>query len=341
MLLHTTSYARAGLLGNPSDGYYGKTIAFAFEDFSATVTMYESPELQILPGEVDDSLFESVDALVDEVARFGYYGGLRLLKATTKVFVNYCQEHGIVLPKRNFTARYSSTIPRLVGLGGSSAICTAMFRSLMTFYEVEISPEMIPTLCWQAESRELDIHCGLQDRVVQVYGGTVFMDFEEEHFEAEGHGRYAAIDIASLPFIYLAYDPQRAEFSGKYHARLHVLFEENKADIVNAMTEFANLAQQGYELLKAGITKGLAELINANFDLRNSVFSVREENARMVMEARKSGASAKFAGSGGTIVGTYDDERMYRRLVADLGEIGCSVIRPCIAPANYALTAVD
>ncbi|MBT3374746.1 MAG: GHMP kinase [Lentisphaerae bacterium] len=333
MLLTTTSHARAGLLGNPSDGYFGKTIAFAFGDFAVTVTMYESPELQLVPGVVDDSIFADVDALISEVNRFGYYGGIRLLKATIRVFVEYCQEHGIALPPRNFTARYTSSIPRLVGLGGSSAICTAMFRSLMAFYEVDIPLEMIPTLCWQAERRELGIHCGLQDRVIQMYGGTVFMDFEEKAFTTEGHGRYVPVDVSALPSIYLAYDPERAEFSGKYHSRLHVLFEENRADIVSAMAEFADLAQQGFDLLRAGKTEGIPELINANFDLRNRVFSVREENAHMVFQARKSGASAKFAGSGGAIVGTYEDEEMYSQLVSDLDQIGCSVIRPRISPA--------
>jgi glucuronokinase len=45
MLIKTHSYARAGLIGNPSDGYFGKTIAFTFSAFSAEVTMVETPEL--------------------------------------------------------------------------------------------------------------------------------------------------------------------------------------------------------------------------------------------------------------------------------------------------------
>ena len=35
MLIKTRSFARAGFLGNPSDGYFGKTISFAFQNFSA------------------------------------------------------------------------------------------------------------------------------------------------------------------------------------------------------------------------------------------------------------------------------------------------------------------
>jgi len=49
MIIKSKAYARAALIGNPSDGYFGKTISFTFDNFAATVTLYESPELEILP----------------------------------------------------------------------------------------------------------------------------------------------------------------------------------------------------------------------------------------------------------------------------------------------------
>ena len=334
MLLHTTSYARAGLLGNPSDGYYGKTMAFSITDFPVIVEMWESPEVQMLPGNVDDALFPDLPSLVEDVHKYGYYGGVRLLKATAKVFADYCRENAVELPARNFTVRYQSRIPRLVGLGGSSAICTAMFKSLMAFYDVTIPLEIIPTLCWRAENIELGIHCGMQDRVIQVYEGVVFMDFERAYFEAHDHGRYTTVPRAVLPSLYLAYDPGRAAFSGTYHHRLRVLFEDDKTDVVNAMSEFADIAQQGYDAVVAGKPELLAELINANFDLRNRVFNVAEENLRMVLQARRAGASAKFAGSGGAIVGTYESDEMYRDLCQRLKEIDCEVIKPAMPPGQ-------
>ena len=55
----------------------------------------------------------------------------------------------------------------------------------------------------------------------------------------------------------------------------------------------------------------------------------------MVMTARKCGASAKFAGSGGAIVGTYEDEAQLERLKADLAAIGSETFVPTIAtPAD-------
>lgn len=46
----------------------------------------------------------------------------------------------------------------------------------------------------------------------------------------------------------------------------------------------------------------------------------------MVEAARECGASAKFAGSGGAIVGTYDDEAMLQRLSEKLSAIGSQVV---------------
>ena len=252
MLIRTRSFARAGLLGNPSDGYFGKTVSFAFSNFTADLVLYETPELGFVPAPEDDATFDSPDELLKDIQLFGYYGGIRLLKAVAKLFFLYCRDHGIELEKRNFTVRYTSNIPRLVGLSGSSAICTAMLKALQQFYGVSLPLEYAPTLCLEAERDELGIQCGLQDRVVQIYGGLVFMDFDQALVESTGHGRYERLDPAMLPKLYVAYDPNRAEISGKYHKKLRVLFEEKKPDIVAAMGEFADLAQQARDALVGG-----------------------------------------------------------------------------------------
>ncbi|MFA5206769.1 MAG: GHMP kinase [Lentisphaeria bacterium] len=335
MLLNATSFARAGIIGNPSDGYFGKTLSCAFENYSATVVLYETPELQFLPGDVDDAVFTDLDHLMREVRLFGYYGGIRLLKAVTKLFVDHCRECAIPLPRRNFTARYTSTIPRLVGLSGSSAIVTAMLKCLMKFYEVQIPLEQAATLCLNAEKHELGIQCGLQDRVIQMYEGVVFMDFNRSLVESRGYGVYTPMNPALLPDLYIAFDPQRAEISGVYHQKLRVLFEEKQPDVVAAMGEFADLAQRLYEVLLAGRLTEAPALINANFDLRDRIFHVAEANRHMVMTARRTGCSAKFAGSGGAIVGTYEDDAQFDRLSAAMAAIGCSTFKPIIGRGQW------
>ena len=97
------------------------------------------------------------------------------------------------------------------------------------------------------------------------------------------------------------------------------------------MSEFADIAQRGRDALLAGHLGYLPALVNANFDLRDRIFNVASANRKMVMTARSVGASAKFAGSGGAIVGTYEDEAQFARLAKVLAEIGCQTIKPTIS----------
>ena len=164
-----------------------------------------------------------------------------------------------------------------------------------------------------------------------MYNGVVFMDFEKSFVEANNRGRYERIDSALMPKLYVSYDAARAEESGEAHKEVKRLFEAKNADVLAAMPEFADIAQQGRDALVAGRPDKIPALVDANFNLRDRIFNVAEENRRMVMTARKSGASAKFAGSGGAIVGTYEDEAQFAALERDLAAIGCKTLKPSIA----------
>ena len=143
-LIRRRAHARAGLVGNPSDGYNGRTISFIIRNLWAEVVLYEWDEIEILWSMEDQSRFRSVHDLVTDVRLHGYYGGVRLVKATIKRFVEYCDKQGLTLHDRNFSIRYSSNIPRNVGLAGSSAIIVATLRALMDFYEVTIPLDVQP-----------------------------------------------------------------------------------------------------------------------------------------------------------------------------------------------------
>jgi glucuronokinase len=53
MMIETYGYARAGFLGNPSDGYFGKTISFSVHNFRARVLLYPSARLEIKLSKAD------------------------------------------------------------------------------------------------------------------------------------------------------------------------------------------------------------------------------------------------------------------------------------------------
>ena len=138
------SYARIGLIGNPSDGYGGKTLSAICKNFFAEVTLTESEQLVI---ETDEYRFDSVTALRDQIESDGYYGASRLFKATVNVFACYLARNQPSLSlDRCFTASYRTNIPRMVGLAGSSALVVAMLKALMEFYAVSIDQRILPSL---------------------------------------------------------------------------------------------------------------------------------------------------------------------------------------------------
>jgi hypothetical protein len=160
MIIKSHAYARAGLVGNPSDGYFGKTISFVIRNFKATVTLWESPHFEIIPSHGDLARFDSVANFLRDTKLHGYYGGLAADEAIVKKFHEHCAKNNVTLHERNFTLSFESDIPRLVGLAGSSAIITATLRALMKFYEVEIPKELMPGLILSAEKEELGIRRG-------------------------------------------------------------------------------------------------------------------------------------------------------------------------------------
>jgi len=336
MVIRKQSYARAGLIGNPSDGYFGKTISFIVRNFQAEVVLWESPQLEILPAARDHSIFENIQALKEDVSSFGYYGGVRLLKATVKRFYDYCLENDVSLAQRNFTIKYQSNIPSQVGMAGSSAIITACLRALMSFYEITIPKEIQAKLILAVENNELQIPAGLQDRVIQAYEGVVFMDFDKKLMDSRGYGEYEELDPALLPPLYIAYSKGLSEGTEVFHNDIRGRFERGESDIVGAMETWADLAQQVRDLLLDGRGNEIGPLIDANFDLRTKNYQMSEGNTRMVQAARKCGASAKFTGSGGAIVGTYEGEKMFKSLVNELQPLGLEVMKPIITEADAA-----
>jgi glucuronokinase len=330
LLVRKRAYARAGLVGNPSDGYHGRTISISVRNFWAEVVLYEWDSVDIVLLEDDRASFRSVKDLARDVRLHGYYGGIRLVKATIKRFVEYCEARNIALHDRNFSIRYE-TIPRQVGLAGSSAIIVATLRCLMEFYDVTIPLAAQPTFVLSVEKEELSIAAGLQDRVIQVHEGLVSMDFGlEEEQVVDGFKSYAyeRLDPALLPPLYLAYSDHLSEPTEVFHNDIRGRFDRGDSKVVDAMRVFARLAAQARRALLERNVARLGELMNENFDLRRTIYDLPAWQVQMVETARACGVSAKFAGSGGAIIGIVPDDGTYETLRARLGEIGSRTIRP-------------
>ena len=330
MSIRTQAFARAGLLGNPSDGYFGKIVAISIKNFSARVYLEEADTLEIDLHSDDRERFTDIHALNERISLYGYYGGVRLIKAAIKKFYEYCQAQERELRGENFRIGYDSDIPRQLGMGGSSAIITAALRALMEFYAIPIPKEAQPTLILDAELKELGINAGFMDRVIQVYEGCVYMDLDRHSIETRGYGSYENLDPRILPPLYLAFKPELGKVSGSVLNPIRLGYDRKDPAVIQALDRIAEIADEGRQALLDGRREGLHRLMDENFDLRSRIMSISDSNRQLIDAARRCGASAKFAGSGGSIIGMYKDEDMFDLLTDELGRLQARVIKPVI-----------
>lgn len=316
------AYARAALLGNPSDGYGGATIGFVIRDFEAKAEARSADRLEVVPAPQDGNSFDDVDALLADVAANGYYGGLRLVKAALKRFVEYARAARIE-PASTFSLSYSTTIPRQVGLGGSSAIVIAALRALCGLNRMELAPAELARLALSAEA-ELGIPAGLQDRVIQSYDRLMYMDFREGATTP-----FVSLDPSRLPPLFIAFRRDASEPSAAVHSWLRSRFDAGNRIVVETMHEIARMAYAGRQAIAAGNRAELGRLMRSNVDARARLVPLDPRHLRMVELADSLGAPANYTGSGGAIVGLVPEaglEAVREMFSAE----GCGVVAPAI-----------
>ena len=298
--------ARAALAGNPSDGYGGATLAVVVEDFRADV------EIEVLArGHRPPRPGEPTEPAPD------------LVRATLARF-----ERQLAPGAWRAEVRVRTTIPRSVGLGGSSAIVIATTRALCELHKVELAPDELATFALAVETEELGIAAGLQDRVAQAYGGLTFMDF--------GAGDYESLDPALLPPLVLAWHPEAAGASGVTHGELRARHAAGERDVHDQMAELAGLARRARSALLEGDGGAFAACLDGSFDARQRMMPLDERHVRMIELARGLGAGANYTGSGGAIVGACADAEHREQVLAALAAAGYEAIAPRVSAREVA-----
>ena len=326
------AYARAGLLGNPSDVYEGKAIALSICDFEASVTLEPAARFEIARG-TDDALdFDAFPGLIDALDERGFYDGVRLLRAACWRFSRHAPE---VLelaaddPRLHFRVSYTTTIPRQVGLAGSSAIVIAALRALAQWFGVKLPPDELAGLALAAELEDLGITAGPMDRVIQAHEGVMHMDFAPPP-------TYTRLDPELLPPLFLAWDPRVGQSSGRVHGDVRRRWLAGDPEVRHAIATFPKLVDRGLACLSRGDLRGFGRVVDENFDTRASIWTLGERDRELVAIGRGAGAAVKFAGSGGAVIGVLEDDAAFGRLAAAYDEAGYEAIRPALLPPGPA-----
>ncbi len=279
--------ARAALAGNPSDGYGGAVLAVTLPQLSAEVTL--APDAS------------------------GGGGAIDLLEAT---LARFAREFG----GRARVLDWQTSIPRSVGLGGSSAIVIAALRALCELHAVVLEPAELAELALSIERDDLGIAAGLQDRVAQAYGGLTFMDFS-------GPGRYERLDLGLLPPLLIAWRAHTARHSGVVHGDLLARFQAGEPLVHEGMRELGLIAARARDALLASDQRGLREAADASFEWRRRMVTLDPLHVEMVDTARAAGAGVNYTGSGGSVACICADQAALDRVAAALEAIGCLTMR--------------
>lgn len=283
----SSAFARAALAGNPSDGYGGAVLAVCVPRLAARA--------EATPA--DEPLSDPPSALVDAtIARFA---------------------------RGPCAVRWSTTVPREVGLGGSSAIVTATVRALCALHGHALAPDDLAEMVLAVEVEDLGIAAGPQDRYAQAHEGLVLMDF------AGARPRVQRLDPALLPRLYLAWRSDAAEASHAVHGGLRDRARD--PDVRAGMARLAGHARAARDALLGGDHPAFAAALDASFDERATLLDLDPRHEAMVRAARAAGASANYAGSGGAIVGTLPLDG-FEPVGRALRVLGCEVIALSFRP---------
>uniref|UniRef100_A0A0E9X0R3 GHMP kinase C-terminal domain-containing protein n=1 Tax=Anguilla anguilla TaxID=7936 RepID=A0A0E9X0R3_ANGAN len=198
----------------------------------------------------------------------------------------------------------------------------------MRFYNVtdgDLPKPIRANFILSVETDELFITAGLQDRVVQVYEGLIYMDFSKQLMDENGYGEYIPMDMSNVPPFWLAYlgDPSD---SGRIHSNIRQRWLNGDPVVVQAIKSFAELTDQARVALECKDWPRLADLMDQNFELRRSVYTdegLGPGNLKMVQLARDYGSAVKLPGSGGAVVGLCLDRDKLVELRNAFQEAGC------------------
>jgi glucuronokinase len=266
----STCAARAALAGNPSDGYGGSVVAVPIADLTAIATLEESTGDQLTFRTSEPELREILDATAGAFReRFG-----RLPRGSASV---------------------STSIPRSVGLAGSSAITIALLRSLAAWENHKWDPIELAELALSVERDRLGVEAGLQDRLVQAVGKPVAMTFDPVAYEV--------VEIPDDFCLFVAWSTSESVPSATVHRSLRRRYDAGDEGVHTAMRALAAQAERARRAIVDGDAALLADAMHRTMALRLQIVELTEDQRRLVEVGRGAGAAVNSAGSGGSVVG--------------------------------------
>ncbi len=319
--VEAVAYPKISLVGNPSDGYGGATLGLTIRNFAARVTASPADTMQFV-DEAERRARRSEGEEARHRALYGSDDASRLLAASWDCFRRHCEAIGITLTARTCELAAETTIPRQIGMGGSSAIVRAALDALAAFHTVTLARRDQVAIAMEVETRALGIEAGLMDRVVQVHDGLIFLDCDVRGWSV------TRLDPASLPNLFIAWRADYAKISsGNTLSPIADRFRAGDPLVRSVMTELATLATEAREALLSGKRETFLTCMDHSMDQRLRLMPGMDARYRTLIEiGRAAGSHVAFPGSGGAVAGSFEDAAHLRRIEKAYGEIGAEAV---------------
>ena len=309
--------ARVGLVGNPSDGYGGAVVAAPFAALSATVTVRPSDRVTISGGGAREH-WPSTAAFSDQVSTDGHHGPQRILTAALARVIGHLDGSA------GIDVAWSTTVPRSVGLAGSSALAVGVIGAAAAMWGHHLDPRVVAALALRAETDDLGIAAGWQDRIVQAFDAPVLVDTAAlEWCEGIEVPTVRVLRPPAPVSLVIGWIDGAADESGTYHGAVRVRSDELR----EPMAQLGAAARRAAEALDAGDRGRFADLVDRTWLIRRSVVPLRPDHAALVESVRRLGVAATTPGSGGAVVAVPRDADADRRVGRELARLGASVVR--------------
>lgn len=308
-MIKATSPGRAGIIGNPTDGYGGTLIACSVEN-RAIATIEESNELVVKNFSGEKVLtwkndFENQDDYFD------------IVRSVLRYFKAYDMKAKITT---------TSNIPVQAGLAGSTAILSSVLAAIVEYLGINLHPYQLAEINRDIELNYLKIQCGYQDAYMTTFGGLSYVDFRgKEYYKDWTKEQYATSEnlsqyVHELPFV-IAHTGIKHN-SGKFHRPLRERWLEGDKEVLDGYSEITNIAREGKRALLDKDWNELAYLMNENHRIQDSISNSGEVNRMMIKVAKENGAmAAKLAGAGGggTIIALTQEPKRIKRALKEAG----------------------
>ena len=304
-MIRVTAPGRAGIIGNPTDGYGGTMIACSIKN-KAEVIIEESDQLIIENNSATRVLkwkndFENKGDYFDVVRSVLRYFKLYDLKARISI---------------------RTDVPAQAGLAGSTAVLSSVLSAVASYIGLEYHMYHLAELNRIIELHYMKCQCGYQDAYMTTFGGLNYLDFRgKEYYKDLDDEIYATVEplgkyVSELPFV-IAHTGIK-HHSGNFHKPLRERWLEGDQDVVDGYKEIADIAREGKKALLNRDWEQLAYLMNENHRIQDSLADSGEQNNYMIKVAKENGAlAAKLAGAGGggTIIAlTLEPQRTIQAL---------------------------